>query len=272
MDYGVALQTDILATPLLRERCRIRPGPLFAVGTMGNLLENARGSCLLTYEHQAAMALLGLRSKACRSMTDTLTDQVLVDRAKRGDEIAFSELVTRHYRRALRVAYGLLHNNDDAQDITQDAFARVHTRLKHFEGTSAFYTWLYRIVVNLSIDALRKRRRERRVDLGDEETREALSSGNELWPRYDDTHPGESAERQELGLQLRKAFRDLPEIHQAVILLRELEGMSYEEIARVLKIKKGTVMSRLFHARRGMQVSFAAAEKAEKTVGSEGKR
>jgi RNA polymerase sigma-70 factor, ECF subfamily len=272
MDYGVALQADILAAPSLQKRLPVRPEPPNRVVTMRDLLENSRGFWLLTYEHRAAMSAMGLKAKAGHGMTDTLTDQVLVERAKRGDEIAFSELVTRHYRRALRVAYGLLKNNDDAQDVTQDAFARVHARLRSFEGTSAFYTWLYRIVVNLSIDLLRRRRRERRVDLEDEESRDALRSGDGLWPRYDDTHPGESAERQELQHQLRRAFKDLPEIHQAVIMLRELEGMSYEEIAATLKIKKGTVMSRLFHARRGMQTSFAKAEAGEKSTGSEGKR
>ena len=205
-------------------------------------------------------------------MTEPLTDKVLVQRASRGDGIAFSELVTRHYRRALRVAYGLLKNSQDAEDVTQDAFARVYSRLNEFEGASAFYTWLYRIVVNLSIDLIRKRRRERRVDVDSEQARDAMREHTELWPRFDGTHPGEAAERRQLGERLSKAFTDLPEIHQAVLLLRELEGMSYEEIARTLKIKKGTVMSRLFHARRGMQVSFAKAEQAEKSTGSEGKR
>ena len=185
---------------------------------------------------------------------------------------SLSPSLSRHYRRAVRVAYGLLRNTDDAEDVTQDAFARVHSRLKSFEGTSAFYTWLYRIVVNLSIDVIRRRRRERRIDIEDEATRDALRAGDTLWPRYDETDPAQSAERVELGNRLRLAFKDLSEIHQAVILLRELEGMSYEEIARTLRIKKGTVMSRLFHARRGMQASLSSAEKDTKTAGSEGTR
>jgi RNA polymerase sigma-70 factor, ECF subfamily len=201
--------------------------------------------------------------------TEPLTDQVLVERAQRGDAIAFSELVTRHYRRAVRVAFGLMKNNDDAEDVVQDAFARVHQRLGDFAGASAFYTWLYRIVVNLSIDALRRRQRERRVDLEAEAAREALRSSDELWPRYDDTQPLEAAERRQLGARLQRAFAELPEIHQAVILLRELEGMSYEEIAKTLKIKKGTVMSRLFHARRAMQANFLGQRQA-KAGGEEG--
>lgn len=201
-----------------------------------------------------------------RLASEPLTDKVLVQRASRGDEIAFSELVNRHYRRALRVAFGLLKDKQDAEDVLQEAFARVHARLKDFEGSSAFYTWLYRIVVNLSIDTIRRRRRERRVDVDDESVREALRSGDELWPRYNDSHPGESAERKQLAARLQTAFKDLPEIHQAVILLRELEGFSYEEIAETLNIKKGTVMSRLFHARRSMQTKLVAALKGDKAA------
>jgi RNA polymerase sigma-70 factor (ECF subfamily) len=188
-----------------------------------------------------------------RLASEPLTDKVLVQRAARGDEIAFSELVNRHYRRALRVAFGLLKDRADAEDVLQEAFARVHSRLKDFEGSSAFYTWLYRIVVNLSIDSMRKRRRERRADVDEETTREAMRSGEELWPRYRDRDPSETTDRKRLAKKLEKAFAGLPEIHQAVIVLRELEGFSYEEIAETLGIKKGTVMSRLFHARRGMQ-------------------
>lgn len=195
-------------------------------------------------------------------MNEALSDRQLVDRARSGDEVAFSELVTRHYRRALRVSFGLLKDRHDAEDVVQDAFARVHRRLSEFEGSSAFYTWLYRIVVNLSIDALRRRRRERRVDIEDETAREALRAGNALWPQYDSTRPAHEAERRELGRQLAQALGGLPEIHRAVILLRELEGLSYEEIARTLRIKKGTVMSRLFHARRGLQKLLQTPETA----------
>jgi RNA polymerase sigma-70 factor, ECF subfamily len=201
---------------------------------------------------------------------EPLSDKALVARAAKGDAIAFSELVNRHYRRALRVAFGLLKDKHDAEDVVQDAFSRVYRRLAEFEGNSAFYTWLYRIVVNLAIDSIRRRRRERRVDIEDETVREALRSGDELWPRYDESHPGHSAERAELLKQLQTAFKDLPEIHQAVILLRELEGLSYEEIAITLGIKKGTVMSRLFHARKGMQERLTTvAVSVPKTV-SEG--
>ena len=99
--------------------------------------------------------------------------------------------------------------------------------------------------------------------------REALKAGEDLWPRFEDSHPGASAERRELAGKLQLAFQNLPEIHQAVIMLRELEGLSYEEIATTLGIKKGTVMSRLFHARKSMQETLQGMEEAD-TVAPEG--
>jgi len=188
-----------------------------------------------------------------RSMNESLPDTELVERASRGDSIAFSELVNRHYQRAVRVAFGLLKNRSDAEDTVQEAFSRVYRKLDSFKGQSAFYTWLYRIVVNLSIDLIRKKKRQRRACVDDEAAREALRSEEELWPRYDAGDPDAEIIRRELGDRLRVAFQELPEIHQAVLVLREVEGFSYEEIATTLRIKKGTVMSRLFHARKTMR-------------------
>lgn len=191
--------------------------------------------------------------EASSTKEQPLTDDVLVARATQGDGIAFSELVSRHYEKAVGTAFGLLKDRQDAEDVAQEAFARVHRKLASFQGQSAFRTWLYRIVVNLSIDTLRKRKRERRADVDDEATREALRSDQALWPKTDDGNPDERLERTRLAEQLHRAFQSLPEIHRAVLLLREIQGFSYDEIARTLKIKKGTVMSRLFHARKAMQ-------------------
>ena len=196
-------------------------------------------------------------------MNDSLTDIELVERASRGDSIAFSELVNRYYRRAVRVAFGLLKNTSDAEDVVQEAFARVHLKLDRFQGQSAFYTWLYRIVVNLTIDSIRKRKRQRRAQVDDEAAREALRSEEQLWPGYDSSNPDAEIQRRELGERLRAAFGELPEIHQAVLFLREVEGFSYDEIASTLKIKKGTVMSRLFHARKSMQALYEKKSKGD---------
>lgn len=190
-------------------------------------------------------------------------DMVLVRRSIAGDSRAFEALVRRHYERALRVSYGLLKSRTEAEDVVQDAFVRVHMRLAEFRAASGFYTWLYRIVVNLSIDRLRKLRRERQVDLEEEDSREALSRGRSLWPKFETHDPQSSMQRRQLSHRIQVAFDALPDIHQAVIVLREVEGLSYEEIAETLQIKKGTVMSRLFHARKGMQKLLLEQEQDE---------
>jgi len=100
---------------------------------------------------------------------------------------------------------------------------------------------------------MRKQRRERQVFLEDDEQRDAVAVGRALWPKPDATDPHARVGRQQLALRLTEAFATLPEIHQSVLMLREVDGLAYEEIAEVLEIKTGTVMSRLFHARRAMQ-------------------
>ncbi len=179
----------------------------------------------------------------------------IVQAAVIGNNDAFSLLVRKYYERALSVAQKIVGSRDEAQDVVQEAFVKAHGRLGEFQGQSGFYTWLYRIVANLSIDTLRKRKRERRADIEQEDVREALRNGTHetLWPSFDDTNPAMNAERRELRQRLQRVFEQLSDIHQDVIMLREVQGQSYEEIAGMLGIKKGTVMSRLFHARRAMQ-------------------
>ncbi len=196
----------------------------------------------------------------------TITDDVLVERAAHGDEIAFSELVTRHYRRAVRVAYGLVKHRQDAEDIAQVAFTRVYQRLPDFQGQSAFYTWLYRVVVNASIDQLRKRKREKRIDVDDDIVRNAQGLGAELWPVFPAHDPAAAHTRRALSAKLHRAFEALSPIHRSVIVLREVEGQSYEEIAETLSIKRGTVMSRLFNARQALQEALSQQDLADVVV------
>src|SRR5690606_16104713 len=123
----------------------------------------------------------------------------------------------------------------------------------------------YRIVVNLSIDRMRKLRRERRVDIDDEDARESLCDDSAAWIGFETCNPHSRMQRGQLRDQIRVAFESLPEIHRAVIVLREIEGLSYAEIADALAIKKGTVMSRLFHARRAMQEHLREQERREES-------
>jgi RNA polymerase sigma-70 factor (ECF subfamily) len=181
-------------------------------------------------------------------------ERQLVRRAKRGDEKAFRTLMERYRRKVYSIAYGMVHNPEAAYDICQEVFIKVYRYLGSFQGSSSFYTWLYRISVNLSIDWLRKQGRHDLVDFDDSLLRREPDGAEALAvPKMQDSDPLKALARKELRDQIAKAFESLSEKHRAVLLLREVEGLSYDEIARALKIHKGTVMSRLHHARRNLQ-------------------
>lgn len=196
-------------------------------------------------------------SKPTDASTDRDRDTALLARAAAGDQRAFREIVQRHQRRAQAVAYGIVRNPDDAREVVQEAFIRVYRHLHEFAGQATFSTWLYRIVVNLSIDLLRKRTPGPTIDLEDHTDLE--SAPTEWLPVRQATDPLESLGRKRLVLAMQAALDQLPPYHRAVILLRELEGMSYEEMAQTLQVSKGTIMSRLFHARRKMQRMLRAS-------------
>jgi RNA polymerase sigma-70 factor (ECF subfamily) len=191
-------------------------------------------------------------------------DRSLVDRAARGDARAFRELVARHQRRATAVAYGIVRNNEDAREVAQDAFVRVWKHLADFAGQASFSTWLYRIVYNLSIDLLRRRSPGQAVELDERTDLEGAPS--ELLPYRGETDPFSSVDRSRLVAAMQKALDQLPAYHRTVIVLREVEGLSYEEIAEATSVPKGTVMSRLFHARRKMQVLLHESLGAEAPI------
>ena len=182
-------------------------------------------------------------------------DKDLVKRARKGDADAFKVLFERYHRRAYSLALGVVRNPDDALDVVQDAFIKAHRYLDRFKGTSSFYTWLYRIVMNLSIDHLRKHKRARNVDWTDAVGQDEGNTigGESLLPFILGQNPGKSAARKELREQIAKAMEQLSENHRAVLIMREIDGLSYEEMAQAMGCSKGTIMSRLFHARKNMQ-------------------
>lgn len=188
---------------------------------------------------------------------DRAADQVLVERAKKGDGQAFKALVEGHQGRLFAVAFGMLKDKDDAMDVVQDAFIKAHKKLAEFEGAAAFSTWLYRICVNLCIDKKRSEARRRKADLDDalatEIPDDSLYADAVTGMRLGGGNPLKNTADKELGKEIAKAMAELSEDHRAVLLLREVDGMSYEEIAAALSIPKGTVMSRLFHARKNLQ-------------------
>jgi RNA polymerase sigma-70 factor (ECF subfamily) len=178
-------------------------------------------------------------------------DRVLIERAKTGDRKAFRQLVERHQRRAFAIAVGLVRDEQDAREIVQEAFLRVHRGLTRFNGSSTFFTWLYRIVTNLSIDFMRRpARREEELDEGRGLTDEGRPL---LFARIDGADPIDVVRRREIAERIQRALDELPPYHRGVILMREIEGMSYEEMAQAMGVSKGTIMSRLFHARQKLQ-------------------
>lgn len=179
-------------------------------------------------------------------------DRGLVERAKNGDRKAFRELVERHERKAFAVAIGLVRHEQDAREIVQEAFIRVHRNLGKFEGSSSFFTWLYRIVKNLAIDHMRKPARRESEPIDDPN----LVDGGPHLPfisRIDGADPNDVVKRREIAARIQEALDALPPYHRAVIIMREVEGMSYQQMAEAMDVSKGTIMSRLFHARQKLQ-------------------
>jgi len=178
------------------------------------------------------------------------SDRELVRESRRGDKEAFRELVERYQRKILSVAIGMVQNREDALELTQETFVKAYENLPKFKGESSFYTWLYRIVVNLAIDSRRRTRRHQTVTLEDKETGEDLI---ETLPDQESADPYQRARSHQIGERLSEAINELTPDHKAVILLREVEGLSYEDISRVMQCSKGTVMSRLHYARKKLQ-------------------
>jgi RNA polymerase sigma-70 factor (ECF subfamily) len=177
-------------------------------------------------------------------------DPQLLNRAKAGDEEAFGTLMREHYERVFRLVLGILNNEHDARDVCQEVWLTVWKNLKNFRGDARFTTWVHPIAVRRSIDHLRRRRRwlSRFVpflaDDNTEMTHEAVPEPQET------TDPRRDVERTERDQRFERALAAMPPKHRAVLALREIDGLSYDEIAKAMNIRPGTVMSRLYHARR----------------------
>jgi RNA polymerase sigma-70 factor (ECF subfamily) len=203
--------------------------------------------------------------------TDDLT---LVKRVRGGDQRAFKLLVERYQRKVYAVALGMLKDKEEAMDVSQEAFVKVYKYLDHFKGDSSFYTWLYRITVNICIDVMRRKGSAGGDPVEfDESIDNDLSEARigALGSRLG-TNPQKSALRRELAEKIQEALAAVPEKHRAILLLREIEGMSYEDLSRTLDIPKGTVMSRLFHARAKVQKilsEYLELDEAKSGVGNE---
>ena len=175
-------------------------------------------------------------------------DLALVTAVKGGDSRAFKVLMQRYQRKVYAVAYGFLRNQEDALDVVQESFIKVHRYIGKFEGNSSFYTWLYRIVANLCIDHLRKAKRHRDVEFDDglrhEGKEQTAATPTAHLASFGD--PGDMLRRKEILAAVESSLDQLSDKHRAVIVMRELQGMSYEEMAQAMKCSKGTICRGLF--------------------------
>lgn len=181
------------------------------------------------------------------------TDWDLVQLVRRGDREAFRTLVERYQHKVTALATGMLRNRDDALDVVQDTFTKAYQSLDRFKGESSFYTWLYRITLNQCIDHQRRTARMPSAPIESAETPEESPTINAARDDAERDDPLQRVHEAEVGQRIRQAISELTPEHRAVILLREVEGLSYEEISRALECPKGTVMSRLHYARRQLQ-------------------
>lgn len=164
---------------------------------------------------------------------------------------AFDQLVTRYRGRVYALIYHIVRNESDAWDLAQDAFIKAWKALPKFEGQASFFTWLYRISHNVALDWLRARKVRGDVEF-DDTLEKSVAAGATTAPRAE-ARPDDRLSHQELGQRLQAALAQLSPEHRGVIHLREIEGRSYEEIAEITGCTLGTVMSRLFYARKKLQ-------------------
>jgi RNA polymerase sigma-70 factor (ECF subfamily) len=178
-------------------------------------------------------------------------DADLVEAVRGGDATAYRGLVEKYQGRVYNVIYGMVRNREDAQELTQETFVKAFRNLHGFRSDARFYTWLYRIAMNLAIDLTR--RRKRTPISGMDEDVGIRDARGEIADVHNIDSPRKVLERKQLHKAIMDALDQLPEQQKQVILLREVEGLSYREIADVLDLAEGTVMSRLFYARKKLQ-------------------
>jgi RNA polymerase sigma-70 factor (ECF subfamily) len=187
-------------------------------------------------------------------------DKQLVGLAQKGDAQAFEELVARHRDKIYARAYSMMRNEDEALDLSQEAWIKAWQRLVQFQGDSSFATWMTRIVINLCLDQLRRQKRMRADSI---EELDEESGGVERQMEPVAYNPTERLERGELRKRIDAAMGKLSHEHRTVLVLHEFEEMEYKEIAKTMGCSIGTIMSRLFYARRRMAGLLADLKRKE---------
>ena len=184
-----------------------------------------------------------------------IDERDLLARAKRGEMLAYDELVRHYQGRIYALVYNMTSNKEDAEDLVQDVFVKAYASLARFEEKSSFYTWVYRIAINRTLNFLKKRQRNPKMSLDD------VDNGVERDPAYVELSARESPFRDatlsELQEKLNKALMTLSENHRTVVVLHDIQGVPHEEIASMIGCSQGTVRSRLFYARQQLQAELS---------------
>jgi len=193
-----------------------------------------------------------MQTEATLAQSD-VSELDLVKRSQAGDTEAFDELVTRYRARVFGMIYNMVHSEQDAWDLAQDSFLKAWKSIGRFRSQSSFYTWIYRIVMNVTIDWLRKKQvKGGGAEFDDTIQLTQIEPASKTVPKRE-ALPHQAMERDEIRARIEKAIGQLSPEQRAVILMKEIDEMQYHEIAEALGCSIGTVMSRLFYARKKLQ-------------------
>ncbi len=186
-----------------------------------------------------------------RKMRKPDPDLDLVQRARGGDTKAFDDLVEKYTPKLYGLVYHMTSNHEDTNDILQDVFAKAYRALKRFKGKSAFYTWIYSIATNMTLNFLKKRNRRRGMSLDDVDL--AIQNDKDFIEATSKSDPVREANISELQERLNMAMQELSNDHRAVVTMFDIQGMPHAEISKILGVSEGTIRSRLFYAHRQLQ-------------------
>lgn len=192
-----------------------------------------------------------IREPSVANAVNLVEDRILVAEAQTGDYEAFDTLIRRYQERVYATIYHMTSNHEDANDLTQETFIKAHKALRNFKGDSSFFTWVYRIAINKTINFLKSRKNKIHLSLNDldfnaEHDPEIVAFVSENTPRRD-------LSLSELHEKLNEAMQKLSDVHRLVVTLHDVQGLSHEEISKIMDCNTGTVRSRLFYARQQLQ-------------------
>src|SRR5687767_15607067 len=180
-----------------------------------------------------------------------VNDAALVNAAREGDLQAYDDLVRRYQERIYATVYHMTSNHEDANDLAQETFIKAYSALKSFKGDSSFYTWVYRIAVNKTINFLKQRRNKNHMSLNDLDF--SAENDPDMVALVSDKTPRRDIALTELQEKLNDAMLKLSAVHRLVVTLHDVQGLSHEEIGKIMDCNVGTVRSRLFYARQQLQ-------------------